>query len=208
MTVLEGEPIYSKTRPAYFSVCVSEFLSRIQTYSGSSYFGQMQKMFDEANEFGDTVTAKGNMKIVLTANGDDNEVQWFYSNAGIDYQAKGVMLTFEDGDLVELTDGYYLYHVASTQINVTEEQAVAIAVDYAEKVSWTAEGKLITNFTVLPEAVDIKLYPHPRTPLELIPYWYVTLQLDQVYPNNVYRISVGLWADTGEVSGYHLVYVD
>jgi hypothetical protein len=44
-------------------------------------------------------------------------------------------------------------------------------------------------------------FPHPRTDLlTLVPYWYVTLYLDKEYPGGVNSISVGVWADTGEVA--------
>ncbi len=162
-------------------------------------------MLDTPNEVGATETTRKNMKLLLSNEGDNTEVRWFYTNAGIDYQAKGVLLKFEDGVLEELTDGYYLYHIASTEINISEEEAIALAKKYAKTVSWTADGQEINNFTVLPEPVAARLYPHQRKPLELIPYWYVTLQLDQVYPGNVHRIAVGLWADTGEVSGHQLI---
>ena len=63
------------------------------------------------------------------------------------------------------------------------------------------------NFSrILEEPVSAHLWPHIREePLELIPYWYVVLQLDNVYPGNVNSIGVGIWADTGEVSGYKTI---
>ena len=92
------------------------------------------------------------------------------------------MLRFEDDILAELANGYYLYHIAITEVNVSEQQAIAIAKEYTKTVSWTVNGQVVNNFTILSEPVEARLYPHPRKPLELIPYWYVTLQLDQVYP--------------------------
>jgi hypothetical protein len=34
----------------------------------------------------------------------------------------------------------------------------------------------------------------------LIPYWYVVFKLDKVYPGNVNRISLSIWADSREVN--------
>jgi len=43
-------------------------------------------------------------------------------------------------------------------------------------------------------------HPIPRGQnLKLIPYWYIILYLDKVYPGGVNRIAVGVWADTGTV---------
>lgn len=67
MKVLEGSPIYSQTRPTDFTIYLSEFLTRYQTYSGASYFGEMRKMLDNANEAGDTETSQNNMKLLLSS---------------------------------------------------------------------------------------------------------------------------------------------
>jgi hypothetical protein len=33
----------------------------------------------------------------------------------------------------------------------------------------------------------------------MYPYWSIDLYLDKLYPGNVNRISLAIWADTGEV---------
>jgi hypothetical protein len=33
----------------------------------------------------------------------------------------------------------------------------------------------------------------------LVPYWYVILRLDKVYSGGINQVTVGLYADTGEV---------
>ncbi len=205
MNILEGQPIYKQTRTADFQSYVSSLIEKCQTYSGASYLGEMQQMLDNTNEAGATETIEGNQKLTLHTEGDETEISWFYTKSGIDYQAKGVQVKFEDNTLEELTDGYYLYQIASTDINISEQEAINIATEYAKTISWTANNQKISNFTILPDSAEANLYPHPREPLKLIPYWYVTLQLDQVYPGNIDKIAVGLWADTGEVSGYQLI---
>ena len=68
--------------------------------------------------------------------------------------------------------------------------------------SWTVDGTVVSEFNVLYEPVSCVLLPHTReeNSLALIPYWYVTLYLDNVYPGDVDRIAIGLWADTGQVA--------
>jgi hypothetical protein len=36
--------------------------------------------------------------------------------------------------------------------------------------------------------------------LTLVPYWFITLYLDKEYAGGVNSITVGVWADTGEVA--------
>jgi hypothetical protein len=91
--------------------------------------------------------------------------------------------------------------VGSTELNVSKEEAIHIAMDYAKDYTWTVNGEIINNFTLVEEYASAELWPHSREdPLALIPYWYVTMPLDRIYPEQVDRIAVGLWADTGEVS--------
>ena len=78
-----------------------------------------------------------------------------------------------------------------------------MAREYAKSISWTADGEVVKNFTVLQEPVETKLWHHLRGDgLNLVPYGYVTLHLDKIYPGNIDRIGFGIWADTGEFSAY------
>ena len=89
----------------------------------------------------------------------------------------------------------------STTINVSQEQAIQIAKSYVKNYSWNVNGIEVSNVTVLETPVSVQFSPHPRDQfLTLIPYWYVILSLDRVYPGGVTRIAVGVWADTGEVA--------
>ena len=63
-----------------------------------------------------------------------------------------------------------------------------------------ANGVQVSNFTVLQEPVSAVFYAKPDTGLSLVPYWYVTLYLDKVYPGGDNSIGVGVWADTGDVA--------
>jgi hypothetical protein len=145
----------------------------------------------------------GDMKLLISSEGKDVEIKWMKTVSGIDYQAKSVILNFDNGVLEGLTDGWFLFNVGSTEINISEEEAVELAIEYAQDYSWTVDGVEVTDFVVLQDPVSVDLWPHIREePLDLIPYYYVVLRLDKVYPENVNGIGIGLWADTGEVSGY------
>ena len=65
--------------------------------------------------------------------------------------------------------------------------------------TWQANGVEVSDFTVLEAPVSALFHPIPREDLTLIPYWYVTLYLDKVYPDGVNRIAVGLWGIDNEV---------
>ena len=147
----------------------------------------------------------GNMKLQMSTEGTDTEIRWLYTIDGIDFPTKGLLLRFRGNSLEEFTDGYYLYRIGNTKFDISRDEAISIAREHVKTVSWTADGEVVRKFNVLQDPVDIRLWPHPRDPLELVPYWYVTLYLDTIYPGNVAAIGIGIWADTGVVSGVRTI---
>jgi hypothetical protein len=139
---------------------------------------------------------------VRSTEGNNVKIECLYTENNIDFQSKSVVLSFDSYGFLEiLNDDWSIFTVGSTEVNISEQEAINIAMDYVKSFSWVANGVRISNFTVVSEPVTAELWPHAREePLELIPYWYVTLYLDRVYPERVDRLAVGLWADTGVVS--------
>jgi hypothetical protein len=137
----------------------------------------------------------------ITINGDNAEVLLLYTANGVDFSAKSLRLVFQKHVLQELSDDWFLYKVDSTQVSVSQDQAIQIARNAAKNFEWNASGVLVSNFAVLQEPVSAVFFPHPRTEsLTLVPYWYITLYLDREYPGGVNSITVGVWADTGAVA--------
>jgi len=200
MDVVEFAPLYSEPQPTNILDMAAGLLQRYQNYADAPYLKQMSDLLKTVTEFEDLQKIQGNMKLAISTE-NNIEIQWIYTTNGIDYQSKGLSFIFEKGVLKSLIDGWFLFSVGSTEVNISRESAINIAKIYAEDFSWrTASGLLVKDFTILENPVSVSLLPHDREePLALIPYWYVILQLDKFYPGNINRIAVGLWADTGEV---------
>jgi hypothetical protein len=108
---------------------------------------------------------------------------------------------FEDRVMQEFTDDWSFYTIGNAQVNFSREEAIEIAKGAVRNFTWNASGIQISDFRVLDEPVSATFFPHPRTePLTLIPYWYVTLYLDRTYSGGVNIITVGVWADTGQIA--------
>ncbi len=203
LTVIEGTPIYSAPQSANLVEYSKNLIQRYQSYAGGSYLDEMRNMLTSINQLENTEKIEDEIKLTITTEGNDAEIRWAKTTNGIDYQAKGVILTFDDGVLESLTDGWLLFNVGNTEVNVSEQEAIQIALEHAKEYSWTVDNIEITDFEVLEQPVSVNLWPHIRDePLDLIPYWYVVFKLDKVYPGNVNSIGIGIWADTGKVSGY------
>jgi DNA-binding transcriptional ArsR family regulator len=204
LDVIEGSPIYAHPQPTNVLDLADDLLQRYQNYAGVSYLETMRNMLRTVNETEDTEKIVGNIKLAILTEGHDVEIQWVHTVSGIEYQSKGVSFSFDDGILEMLTDGWFLFKVGSTEIDVSEEEAINIALEHVEGFSWNAtqngEWVQVTDFVILEEPVSVRLLPHSREKhLELIPYYYVILYLDKVYLGNINRIGVGIWADTGQV---------
>jgi len=202
LQVLEGTPYYSQLQPTKLVDAAKGIVERYQEYSRASHLGAMINLLETVNETGDFEITSGNMKLSRASGRSTIKIEFVYTTHNIDFQAKSVVLIFDNyGFLASLSDDWSLFRVGSTEVNVSKEEAIDIAMEYAKNCTWTVNGETISNFTLVEESATAELWPHSREdPLALIPYWYVTISLDRIYPERVDRIAVGLWADTGEFS--------
>jgi hypothetical protein len=78
-------------------------------------------------------------------------------------------------------------------------QAIDIAKQYVQNYSYTLDnGLTVKGFNVT--SIQAGLNTNPReNSTTIYPYWSVQLNLDKVYPGNVWQLSVGIWADSGTV---------
>ncbi|MHC3128481.1 MAG: winged helix-turn-helix transcriptional regulator [Candidatus Bathyarchaeota archaeon] len=202
LQVLEGTPYYSQLQPTKLIDAAKGILERYHEYSRNSHLQAMRNMLETVNETGDFETTSGNMKLIRASGRTTIKIEFVYTTHNIDFQAKSVVLIFDNyGFLLSLSDNWSLFRVGSTEVNISKEEAINIAMEYAKNCTWTVNGETISNFTLVTGSATAELWPHSREdPLALIPYWYVTIPLDRIYPERVDRIAVGLWADTGEFS--------
>jgi hypothetical protein len=198
--VLPFDPIYVQPQPTDILKATRSLIERYKTVSSDPYLEEMSRLIASANET-DSEQTLGNIKLKVTIYGDNAEVLLMYTANGYDYSTKSLRLVFQKHVLQELSDDWFLYKVNEPQVNVSRNQAIQIARNAAENFEWNANGEQVTNFNVLAEPVSAVFFPHPRTEaLTLVPYWFVTLYLDREYPGGVNSITVGVWADTGEVA--------
>jgi len=201
LSLFEGSPIYSQPQPFTILDAAKNLLGRLSSFEGASYLEAMSAMLDSVNETANAEVVAGNIKLNVTVSGDTTKFLWMYTENGVDFSPKSLYLVFENRVLTELTDGYYLFTIGTTEVSVaTEEEAIQIARNAVKGFTWTADGVVVSDFTVLNDPVSAVFHPTIREEgLALVPYWEVILYLDKVYPGGVNSIIVGIWADTGQV---------
>ncbi len=199
MSLFEGSVIYAQPQPFSVLDVAKDVIQRYSSFKDDAY-EEMNSMLAAVNTSENTEITEGDTKLQVSISGNNAQILWLYTENGVDFSAKSVSLVFENNVLTELTDGWYLFTVGTTEVTVSQEEAVEMALDAVQDFTWEADGTVVSDFNVLQEPITVIFHPTTRGEnLELIPYWQITLYLDKVYPGGYNRIAVGIWADTGEV---------
>jgi hypothetical protein len=198
--LLEGSPIYAEPQPQTILGIAANLIERFNSFENASYLEEMSNILTSVYEASNVEITQGNVKLKVSLEGDSGTVQWLYTENGVDFIPKSLTLVFENGILQEMSDGWFLLTIGSTEVNIDMEEAIEIARSAAEDFTWTTDGETVSDFIVLDEPVSALFHPTQREDyLTLIPYWEITFNLDKVYSGGVNRLGVGVWADTGEV---------
>ncbi len=208
LTMIESSPIFTQNQPNDVLQNAKFLLSRYKTYSGDSYLTNMTNILNTVSTLDNMNVTQGNIKLNISVLGDTVTFLFMYTDNGIDFQAKGLQMVFQNNILTTMSDGYFLFTVGNTNLATSQEQAVKIAQDYVKTLSWNIEGKQVTGFTVIQPPVSIQLVPHTRgNSVALIPYWYIEFALTQTYAGGYNEVGIGIYADTGQVSDANLLSV-
>jgi len=206
----EGSPLLTKSTTNTLEMA-KDFLSGYKQYSGKSFYDEMNDMLDNVVADKILTTISGDKKLEVTASGSYITFRWTYIHNGVSCEDKCVVLAYANGFLKYFVDTWNLYKIGNTAINLSEEQAVAIAMEQAKAFSWkVGEGDdafEVDEFNVTTAKVTRLTFcnsrhaDEPRSDdlLQLYPIWRIGVSLDKFYPGNVYGICVDIWADTREV---------
>lgn len=202
LNVIEGvqafTPVYTQRQPTDFLTAARDIIVRYESVDNASYLNQMSQLLSAATEPLQNQTL-GNVKLETSVDGENAQFTLLYTENNVDFVAKSLEMVFENGILTTLSDDWPLYAIGSTQMNITQDQAIQIARDAVTSFTWKVNGVQVSNFNVLQEPVSAVFFAIPLSGLTLYPYWYVTLYLDKFYPGGVNSIGVGILATTGQV---------
>ncbi|MCW3983265.1 MAG: hypothetical protein NWE96_04640 [Candidatus Bathyarchaeota archaeon] len=214
----EGIPIMTKSIDNLLEA-TKDFLTTYQQYSGNTLYGELRSMLEKVDTLKNSTITSGSTKLEVTDSETIKGFTWSYTYNGINASSKCVIISYENGFLKYFIDTWNLYNIGSTDINLSEEEAVEIAYENAEKYSWEVNidntTKIeINNFNLTDVAVKQLIFcnshnaDNPRTTdtLMLFPMWRIGINLDKFYPGNVYGIYVDIWADTKQVRDIEEVF--
>jgi hypothetical protein len=188
------------------------FLDAYQVYTDDSFYGQLKMSLDNIEDNKNVTKIIGNTNFTMTLRDKSADFKWYYiSNDVVAPYSKFVVLSFTNGCLEHFVDFWPFYTVGSSEVNVSEEEAIAIALEaaktYVKDLNLTVYGfeeqnVNETNIRWTSLVFDNSLYTsdmrNAGDPLSLYPVWRVGVALDQWY-GNMYGVEVDIWADTKEV---------
>ena len=211
--LMDGSPLTTKPVTSPLEMA-KDFLDKYSTYSDGSYYSTMRSMLDNVEGDINIIKTVENIKLEVTVTESYISFRWKYVFNGVEAPSKCVALKFEQGFLKYFIDTWSLWTIGSTDLNISEEEAIEIAMNAAENYSWNVgmggDNPPVTvtefNITGVSEiTLSIGNYPTKNesrggNPLTMYPGWHVKLYFDKLYPGQVYGLNIGIWADTGEVN--------
>ena len=205
----ESSPIFAQNLPTDVLQNANVTLARYQEYSGDAYITQMINLLATVTNTSSQTITQGNMTLQLTNSGGSVVFYWMYHQDGIDFQSKGLQMTFQNNILTTMTDGYFLFTVGDTNMKVSQDQAITIAKNYVKTMSYSIQGQQVSGFNVVAGSpLSVQLVPHTRgNSVALFPYWYIEMKLTTIYAGGINEVTVGIYADTGQVADIQMLSV-
>ena len=157
--LLEGSPVYSQAQPFEVLDAAKGLLGRLAAYETTSYLSNMSSLLSLVNTPTQSIQiTEGNLKLNVTASDGNAQILVVYTENGVDFSPKSLSLVFDNHDLETLTDGWFLFTVGSTTVNVSSDRAVELAKNALNGYSWNANGTTVSNFNVLSSA-SLSFFP-------------------------------------------------
>ncbi|MCW3996277.1 MAG: hypothetical protein NWE98_09070 [Candidatus Bathyarchaeota archaeon] len=205
----EGHPRLNTQATSDIAMAQS-FLSNYQAQSKKPIISDFQSMLSKIDPAKNSSTISGDTMLNVTILGKDSTYQWTYISNGVEAPDKCVALRYTNGFLNYFVDNWDLYNVGSTTFNLSETDAINIAMSAAKNYSPDSSvmgtiGGLkfqVTNGMIIDKLLASPIYANAsrnQDPLELYPMYNVWVSLDKFYPGYVYGFNVYIWADSKEV---------
>jgi len=200
LVMIESYPISNRHEPNNLIINARAILSGYKDYSGDAYITDMLNLLSKVDSTQSMILTEGNLKLSIYISGATAELLWMFTENGVDYQTKGLQMTFQNNVLITMTDSYFLFQPSGSAISVTQEKAIEIAENYVKNLTYNIEGRPVSGFKTTSPPISVQMVPHTRgDSVKLYPYWYVQMSLDTIYSGGLNMVAVGIYADTGKV---------
>jgi hypothetical protein len=187
-----------------------DYLYKCQLISANSPYGEFESSIEGLDARKNVTKTLGDTQLEVTTTGETTTFKWTYISNGVIAPSKVVALCFEKGFLKYFVDKWNFYDIGTTNINVSKEKAIDIALQTAKTYNWSIkvddDSLTVQNFNesnvrwtslIFDDSLDAAAARN-KDLLTVYPVWRVGIALDKWY-GQLYGIQVDVWADSGEV---------
>ncbi|MEM3774780.1 MAG: hypothetical protein QXX92_07280 [Candidatus Bathyarchaeia archaeon] len=175
-------------------------LTSYQTFIGKSY-GELLNMLTEAISEEKTEVKAGdftlNVSYIPTNYREAAIVRYVRMINGYSFPGDYFVISVsKDGLLTTIIDNT-IFYVATTDVKISESEAINKALPYAEKYANQHGQKITTVNATFEFARDVGSVRGDN--FAIYPQWRVWFTFDKTNEENVYAYAVLIWADSGEI---------
>ncbi len=196
---VKGPPAFTTPKSSDVLTTARDTLDSLRAFSAKDYLPTMRSMLDSVTELKSSKTTVGNFTQEIAVSGSIVRISWEPFANGLSNPQNKLTLEFKDGNLMFFADYLGMFKIGSTEVKISEQEAIQIAIERARAYSWVQGDETVSNVNVLDSPVIANISLQNRGDNTLYPFWDIWLPLDKTYPGGVTAFHVGIWADTGKV---------
>ncbi len=201
---LEGPVFYSKPLSSNLVSAAKEILQRnVLLDSNSDLIQRASNVLDKVTDVKSSNITTDDLTLQIIKSDELVSFIWWQTVNGIEFPL-WLSINFANDRFKGFSDRSSLYHIGSSSVNISKEEAIQITKDLAKdqstiKVSTTDGAYKEITFNLTDEHLVSELQVSSRDPFTMYPLWYVRFYFDNPY-GGTDGFQAGIWADTGEVA--------
>lgn len=195
----KGEPLFSEPQGNVLERA-NVFLYRYLNFTGSDC-QEMKDTLSNVTEVKNVTITAGNVVFELNDDAGGTQFRWRFVFNGAEFYRFG--FTFRRNGEFAGGDTRFINKIGSTDVNVSLEDAIAIAWDFVENLTGRMgnDNPKYQNITLANEPTW-QLLVRTREPMTYYPYWTIGIHFDETIIEGaagLFGVYVTIWADTGEI---------
>jgi hypothetical protein len=201
----EGTPIYADSSAKNALDVVKDTLQRYQAYVNIPIVQDARNVLDTVTELEPNEVTVGDLTMRISEKNSFTTIDWIKTINGLEFST-GLGIRLRNGIVDVFTDQSQFFCIGSSDVNISQEEAVRIALEEAKTFTaveiWLGDHDEVFPFSVKEEPSIVRLQVGTKN-FTMYPYWYVWFAADpEVY--SVTGVSVYMLADTGEITNSYM----
>lgn len=197
---IKGSPILNQPVSSDVLNTAKITIDRLQAFSARDYIPTFQNMLNSVTALQNSKTTNAGYTQEIAVSGNTLKISWEPFANGLSNQQNKLTLEFQNGNLEFFCNFLDMYQIGSSEVKISEAQAIQIAAERARAFSWVQDNETVSNVTVLDKLAIASISLQNRGNNTLYPKWNILLPCDKEYPGGVTAFRATIWADTGEIS--------